>query len=231
MPIIKKPIVSSVPSQTSKFYRSSKTDKSLASTISKKQPPSRSVAVTAAGGLRGKTSLMLANAPAGAAAIQDARVVYAAFKANNPLADVVLAYARISYEALDRQLSHLEVGRERSLRAATFADYAYGQGMRIELDSEVASASSPGSSEESRFLREGLIATAAMDLGNPRAPQTSTIKRGVQQTNNRGKLMVNNPLTRSFLFVLHFDILNARGNHPWIPGWWFQTVVIFHNIY
>ena len=134
----------------------------------------------------------------------------------------MLAYARISYEALDRQLSHLEVGRERSLRAATFADYAYGQGMRIELDLEVASASnllafcgavkrcvlgslsgaasldkycSPGSSEESRFLsvleaavslREGLIATAATDLGNPRAPQTSTIKRGVQQTNNKG---------------------------------------------
>ena len=47
---------------------------------------------------------MFAAAPAEASAVQDAKVVYAAFKANNPLADVVLAYARTSYEQLDRQL-------------------------------------------------------------------------------------------------------------------------------
>jgi hypothetical protein len=43
MLIIKKTIVSSMLSQTCKFYRSSKIHKSLASTISKKQPPSRGI--------------------------------------------------------------------------------------------------------------------------------------------------------------------------------------------
>ena len=46
--------------------------------------------------------------------IQDAKVVYSAVKANNPLADVVLAYARTEYEQLDRELVYLQATRARS---------------------------------------------------------------------------------------------------------------------
>ena len=67
----------------------------------------RSIELSAAGALRGKTALMLAGPPAGSAAIADAKAVYLAFNANNPLADVVLAHARTSYGELGREFSQL----------------------------------------------------------------------------------------------------------------------------
>ena len=71
-----------------------------------------------------------------AAALVDAAAVYLAFRANNPLGDVVLAYARTSFAELDAMLSHLEVDRARLIRGAVFADYLYGAGTRFSLDQE-----------------------------------------------------------------------------------------------
>ena len=84
-------------------------------------------------------ALMMAGPPAGSAAVADANAVYLAFKANNPLADVVLAYARTSYGELDRQFSRLDIPRGRMLQAATFADYHTG--VRVPLDNFTAEAS------------------------------------------------------------------------------------------
>ena len=100
----------------------------------------RSIAFSAVGGVRGKTSLMMAGPPAGTAALVDAGAVYLAFRSNNPLGDVVLAYARTSYGALDSMLSSLEVPRARLIRGSVFADYLYGAGSRISLDAEVSAA-------------------------------------------------------------------------------------------
>ena len=71
---------------------------------------------------------MMSGNPAGAAAVQDAKVVYMAFKSNNALADVVLAYACTSYADLDRQLVNLEITRAQSLHAAVTTRRAQGLG-------------------------------------------------------------------------------------------------------
>ncbi|OLQ14038.1 hypothetical protein AK812_SmicGene1825 [Symbiodinium microadriaticum] len=92
-----------------------------------------------------------------AAALVDAAAVYLAFRANNPLGDVVLAYARTSFAELDAMLSHLEVDRARLIRGAVFADYLYGAGTRFSLDQ----ARFLPVLEAAVSLREAVIASAA----------------------------------------------------------------------